>query len=515
MKSIHRSIVLGSVTALSIVTGVVNASAPAAQGGLIWIEFHDHMSPTLTLTAESSLAAFGPSEELVISTPGDDVIRIELVNDDASVDKGQVLRLRGILTVPYFGCKAVGGWSAYECQWIPRQVQADFSTVSVPTTVVMAEGTGVPLVFRGGSASDYVQGGAADDYILGNGGDDFLYGGRENDYLDGGPGDDYIEGEAGRDDMRGGTGSNSLDAADGVEDMRVDCGGLPKLLDFDEGLDKPTNCGDNPTPIPPAPIEPVDPPAAGEGNGTVDGVPTEVQTKPTGSDNKSVTIEAPQNNIFMNTGLWLGISPNPSPFPPIQFPQTLQEWFVAFPGLFPNSNLNVDIFSPSLVGPTAATRRAAAKPVESVAIRVNSAGVAEGNVPVPAGQQPGTFTVQFNAVLASGAAAQINLGVELTQATPDPDPGPDAAITIDSAKRGTGKTASTITVRGTALGLEGTGVTPRYRIQGAKKWATGKPVTVTAAGTYTWRLVTSKKVTLTTISGAIRSKPVTVAAVRR
>lgn len=515
MKSVRRSIVLGTVTALSIVTGVVTASAPAAQGGLIWIEFHDHVNPTLTLTAESSLAAFGPSEELVISTPGDGVVRIELVNDDSSVEKGPVLRLRGFLTVPYFGCKAVGGGSAYECQEIPRQVQADFSPVSVPTTVVMAEGTRVPLVFRGGSASDYVQGGDADDYVLGNGGDDFLYGGRENDYLDGGPGDDYIEGEAGRDDMRGGAGSNSLDAADGVADIRVDCGGLPKLLDFDEGLDKPTNCGDNPTPIPPGPVEPIDPPAAGQGSGTIDGVPTEVQTKPTGSDNKSVTIEAPQNQIFMNTGLWLGSSPIPSPFSPIQFPQTLQEWFVAFPGLFPNSNLNVDIFTQPNIGPTAATSRAAAKPIESVTIRVNSAGVAEGNVPVPAGQQPGTFTVQFNAVLASGAAAQINVGVNLTQATPDPDPGPDATITIDSAKRGAGKKAPTITVKGTALGLEGTAVTPRYRLQGAKKWTLGTPVTVTDNGSFTWRLSTPKKVRIMMVSGAIKSQAVQVAAVRR
>lgn len=515
MKSIRRAIVVGTVCALSMFTGVVTASAPAAQGGLIWIEFHDHMSPTLTLTAESSLAAFGPSEELVISTPGDGVVRIELVNDDSSVEKGPVFRLRGILTVTYFKCQMAGGWSAYECQVVPRQVQVDFSPASVPTTVVMAEGTRVPLLFQGGSGSDYVQGGDGDDYLVGGGGNDFLFGGPENDYLDGGLGDDYIEGEAGRDDMRGGAGSNSLDAADGVADRRVDCGGLPKLLDFDDGLDVPSNCGDNPTPIPPAPVEPVDPPAAGEGNGTVDGVPTEVQTTPTGSDNRSVTVQAPQNNIFMNTGLWLGTSSSPSPFQPVQFPQTLQEWFIAFPDLFPNSDLNVDIFRQLTIGPLSAESRAAAKPVESVSIRVNGAGVAEGNVPVPAGQQPGTFTVQFNAVLASGAAAQINVGVELTQATPDPDPGPDATIVIDSAKRGKGKKASTITVRGTALGLEGTAVTPRYRIQGAKKWTLGKPVTVTATGDYTWRVVASKKVTLTTISGAIRSQPVTVAAAKR
>ncbi|MGA1498641.1 MAG: hypothetical protein ACO38Y_12670, partial [Steroidobacteraceae bacterium] len=103
-----------------------------------------------------------------------------------------------------------------------------------------------------GSGSDYVQGGQSNDYLVGGGGNDSMFGGPGDDYLDGGAGDDYIEGEQGRDDMRGGSGSNSIDAADGIADIRVDCGGVPALLDFDKGLDKPTNCGDDPTPIPPA-----------------------------------------------------------------------------------------------------------------------------------------------------------------------------------------------------------------------------------------------------------------------
>lgn len=516
MKSVRRAVILGAVTALSIFTGAVTASAPAADGGLIWIELHDHKNPTLTLTAESSLAAFGPAEELVISTRDDSFVRIELVNDDSSAEKGPIFRFRGILTVPYFGCRSVGDWTTIECQVVPRQVQADFSTVSVPVTVVMAQGTRVPLVFRGGSGSDYVQGGDADDYVVGNGGNDFLYGGRENDYLDGGAGDDYIEGESGRDDMRGGGGSNSLDAADNAADLRVDCGGLPKFLDYDQDLDQLTNCGANPTPIPPAPLEPVDPPAPGQGNGTVDGVPTTVDVGSTGGDNKSVTITAPSNNIFMNTGLWLG-TPNTPSVP--TFPPLSNVWSFTMPNLYPNSLLDLSIWSGPLIGPTSrvsatetATRSGA---ISTTAIRVNAQGVAEGNVPVPAGQQPGNFIVQVNAVTASGAAATINVGVALTETTPDPDPGPDETIAIASASRGKGKKAATITVTGTTTGLAGTSITPRYRVEGAKSWKMGKPVAVADSGTFTWRLTTSKKVRIVMVSGAIKSQPVQVAAVRR
>lgn len=484
----------------------------SAQGGVV--EVHVLIdSRALDLVAAADLPAMGESEELQI-LPGVDAYQTRVRIYDALLDEpGRALlyamdpfcsptrQVTNELTCVHGGFD----WS---------YVRGFFAKAAGSTNIVMMDGMTMPLLFAGGSGPDYVVGASGSDDLRGGLGNDRLYGGLGDDILEGGAGDDYLEGEAGRDDMRGGAGSNSLEAADGIADVRVDCGGVPKLLDFDEGLDNLTNCGANPQPLPPSPLEPTDPPAAGEGNGTVDGVPTEVQTAPTGSDNRSVTIQAPQNNIIMNTGLWLGTSPGPGTAP-IQFPQTLQEWFIAFPNLFPNSYLNVDIFSPSIIGPTSATSRAAARPVESVTIRVNGAGVAEGNVPVPAGQQPGTFTVQFNAVLASGAAAQINVGVELTESTPDPDPGPEATIVIDSATRGTGKKASTITVSGTALGLEGTAVTPRYRIQGAKKWTLGKPVTVTATGTYTWRVVTSKKVALTTISGAIRSKPVTVAAARR
>lgn len=211
------------------------------------------------------------------------------------------------------------------------------------------EGTALSLTFIGGKGRDYVQGALGNDTLQGNGGSDRLYGGGGNVTLDGGPGDDYLEGEGGRDDMRGGPGSNSLDAVDGIADILVDCGGTPTLLDYDTDLDKPTNCGANPTPIPPAPVEPVNPPAPGEGNGTVDGVPVNVEVAPKEQDGAaSVAIRTgPWNPIFQSQLLWIGTSSTPPvpTFPPFpNFGLTVNE-------LFPFSNFEVSIFPPFTSGP--------------------------------------------------------------------------------------------------------------------------------------------------------------------
>ena len=515
MQLVRRSLVVATATALLLSPGVVMATAPSASEGVISVSLL--RDGTLELKGDATLAAFGAAEELVISNQGMD-LRVEMRDDESSSGAGRPILVAGNFMVAGFcSFEDKQGSSAITCEYSePPQVRVDFGAVTVATTVVMATVTTAPLAFNGGSGADYVQGAAGDDWIRGNGGNDFLYGGPGNDYLDGGLGDDYLEGEEGRDDMRGGSGSNSLEAADNTADVRVDCGGLPKLLDFDEGLDKPTNCGANPTPIPPAPLEPTDPPAPGQGNGTVDGVPTVVDVAPTGGDNKQTTITSPTNNIFMNTGLWFG-TPNGPPLP--TFPPLSTFWSFNMPNLYPGSLLDLSIWSAPPMGPTSAVSAARIAPrsdaISTTAIRVNAQGVAEGNAPVPGGQKPGNFIVQVNAVTASGAAATINVGVVLTETTPDPDPGPDESITIASATRGTGKKAATITVSGSSTGLAGTGITPRYRVQGAKKWRLGKPVTVAADGTFTWTLVTPKKVRIMLVSGAIKSTAVQVAAVKK
>ena len=401
-----------------------------------------------------------------------------------------------------------------------NQVRVDFGAVTVNTTVAMTGSSDVPLAFNGGSGRDYVQGGAADDWIRGNGGDDQLFGWLGDDYLDGGPGNDSVEGEEGRDDMRGGPGRDSIEAEDGIQDILVDCGGPPAYLNVDFGLDEPTNCSANPTPIPPAPIEPVDPPAPGQGNGSVDGAPVNVVVEPERedtrrcSDNYCTSVRVDKNNIL--TGLPFVEQPGSDPF--TAFPTLLPAFSMYMPNLSANSYLDASIWpiggvSNSSLSVMRATPRS--QPISMTAIRVNAQGVAEGDVPVPAGQQPGNFTLQVNAVLASGAAVTVNIGVALTQATPDPDPGPTQTIAIAKATRGKGKKAATITVTGTTTGLAGTSVTPRYRVQGAKKWTLGTPVTVAANGSFTGTVVTPKKVRIMVVSGAIKSQAVQVAAVRR
>ena len=515
MQNVRRSLVVATATVLALSTGAVTATAASASEGMISVSILP--DGTVELKADATLSAFGVAEELVFSNQAWQV-RVEMRDEESSSGAGRpILTAGNSLAAGFCDVKDERGRSVITCEYeVPPQVRVDFGAVTGATTVVMAEGTTAPLAFNGGSGADYVQGASGGDWIRGNGGADFLYGGAGDDYLDGGADDDYVEGEAGRDDMRGGGGSNSLDAADNAADLRVDCGGLPKLLDYDQDLDQLTNCGANPTPIPPAPLEPVDPPAPGQGNGTVDGVPTTVDVGSTGGDNKAVTITAPSNNIFMNTGLWLG-TPNTPSVP--TFPPLSNVWSFTMPNLYPNSLLDLSIWSGPLIGPTSrvsATEMAPrAQPISTTGIRVNAQGVAEGDIPVPAGQQPGNFIVQVNAVTASGAAATINVGVVLTETTPDPNPGPDETIAISSATRGKGKKAATITVTGTTTGLAGTSITPRYRVEGAKAWTMGKPVTVADSGTFTWRLTTSKKVRIMIVSGAIKSKAVQVAAVRR
>lgn len=399
----------------------------------------------------------------------------------------------------------------------PAVVSVDFLVATGPTNVAIMDNAALALTFRGSRGSDYVQGGAGNDQINGLGGADQLYGGPGNDLLDGGQGDDYLEGESGSDDMRGGAGSNSLDAADNLADVRVDCGGPPgPLFDFDADLDNPTNCGADPTPIPPAPVEPVDPPAPGQGDGTVDGVPVEVDVAPQAPDDtRSVTINTgPTNPIFQSQLLWLGTPSTPPvpTFPPFpNFDMTISE-------LFPLSIFDVSIFPPPpppTIGPVSARETSGRSgPLETLSLKADANGVATGKIPVPAGQAPGDYTLQLNGVTAAGAQMTVNVGVRLDTATPAPDPEPEESITI-TAKRGKGKQAKTITVRGTTAGLEGTAVTPRYRVQGAKKWTTVTPVLVSDSGTFTWKLSTPKKVRIQVSSGAIKSNGVQVAAVKK
>lgn len=391
---------------------------------------------------------------------------------------------------------------------------AAFQFAEGPVNFAVMDGAPLTVDFSGTLKSDYVQSGSGNDRIYGFDGNDRLFGGSGDDYIDGGLGDDVIEGEAGRDDMRGSSGSNSLDSADGIADIRVDCGGTPAFLDYDDNLDTPTNCGPNPTPIPPGPVEPIDPPAPGEGGGTVDGVPTVVQvTQDPASENRVRVTTGSQGPIF-NTGLlWIGAPSGPA-LP--TFPSDLSEVPIWMERFQPNSTTLTSIWSvggaPGISSRSGVQRVA---PLESVEIRVNAQGIAEGTIPIPRGQQPGNYVMQVNGITASGGQMSINVGVVLADETPGPEPVPDESIVIASATRGKGKQAATITVRGATTGLAGTAVSARYRLDRFKGWTTGASVTVEADGTYVLRVKTLKKVRIQVVAGAIRSPGVVVPAAKR
>lgn len=397
----------------------------------------------------------------------------------------------------------------------PASVSVDFAVASGPTNVAVMDNAPIALDFRGSSGVDYVQGGSGNDTLRGFSGNDLLFGGDGDDLIDGGSGNDYIEGEAGRDDMRGGSGRDTLEAADGIADVRVDCGGEPEELDFDRGKDVPVNCEGNPTPLPPAPVEPIDPPAPGEGDGTVDGAPTNVDVGPTGDDTKSVTISTgPLNPLFQSNLWWFG-TPSMPPVP--TFPPLFSFFEVNVNSVFPGSVFDISIFPPSpFAGPVQARSvQGRSGPVATESYTANANGVVRARVPIPRGMDPGDYTVQFNGITTSGAQMTVNVGVRLDQATPAPEPEPTETITITSAKRGKGKKAAVITVRGTTEGLSGTSVTPRYRVQGAKKWTTVKPVRVNDQGAFRFRVKTPKRVAIVVRSGAVSAQQVKVAAVTR
>lgn len=509
-----RRRILAMVSSVAVAVGTLVAVAPhASASGQISV-FGDSSS----LGMISRNISMGEEEFLQIletdRTQGTYTVRIwdESVGDDGGLGRPMLLAVSGCVPLNVASAEL-------ECTFNgpPGRMFVQFRHAAGPTNLAIMDDASIALDFIGSRGNDYVQGGGANDTLLGMGGNDLLFGGGGDDLLEGGPGDDYLEGESGNDDMRGGSGSNSLDAADGQVDV-VDCGGVPAVLDFDKGKDEVRNCGENPTPIPPAPIEPEDPPAPGEGDGTVDGVPTDVDVGPTGDDNKSVTISTgPQNPLFQSNLWWFG-TPSSPPVP--TFPPS-QAFTMTISPVFPNSVFDLSIFPPPPLPPdcgavciaAAVEQRAGAIATESYTADAN--GVVRASVPIPGGLAKGDYTLQFNGITASGAQMSVNVGVRLDQATPDPQPEPEESITIDKAKRGKGKKAAVITIRGTTVGLAGTSVTPRYRVRGAKKWKIAAPVTVSDSGTFSTKITSRKQVTIQVRSGAVKSTSVKVAAAKR
>jgi Ca2+-binding RTX toxin-like protein len=88
--------------------------------------------------------------------------------------------------------------------------------------------------------ADLISGGGGSDTLFGYGGADLLIGGRGNDSIEA----KEIAGHPpGEDTVKGGRGSDTIYANDDVKDT-IDCGPGHDLVQFDQGLDKLTNCED-------------------------------------------------------------------------------------------------------------------------------------------------------------------------------------------------------------------------------------------------------------------------------
>lgn len=488
----RRDLVIAST--LSLVAGVGLAAAPkatAADSGSLEIAWSAPSS--LRISATAGLPDFAAAEELTIESTSPTRITVSIVDELSDSGLGRPL-LYG--SVP--GCPTIPQ-SAPVAQWdctLPRSI--GFATVDLTRATTYTQTVirgSMPLVFNGGTGRDDVYGGAGDDDVYGYDGNDRLYGGAGDDRLVGGPGDDYLEGESGLDEMQGGSGTNSIDAADGQSDA-VDCGGTPPaLLDFDKRLDAVINCGFDPAPVPPAPLEPVDPPANGEGQALIDGRPTDIRTA---IGPNSTELSNPVFNMIISTLF------NALLYIQIVFSLYLKKM---------KANAQVDTYlfpdgsDSEIKGRGLGDARAI--PVDSLTADA-SGNVNADNLRLPPGLKAGNYTLQVTGTLASGAQAIVNLGVTVAEDVPGPTPEP--TIAVASAKRGKGKKAATITVQGMTEGLAGSALTPRFQIQGKKGFATANPVTVAANGSFVWRLKSPKKTRIYFQAGAVRSSTVTVAA---
>ena len=400
----------------------------------------------------------------------------------------------------------------------PTQVQIDFQDIAGNTLIAMVNdvtrGEPVGMLVRGGNGRDEMYGGAGPDYLFGVGGNDSLFGGGGDDFLVGGPGDDYIEGEEGFDEIQGGSGSNSIDAADNAAD-EVDCGGLPAFLDYDRNVDTLRNCGSDPVPVPPAPVEPQDPPAPGVFYALVDG--QQVSLEPITSTDGARSFLLPcglAGCMTPTTIAFFGIDDRPGYIWAMLRIVRAQIMNVAR-----NTKVSYYLYRTYRTSEPVSTAQRAqgvstASAVPLATFTADEQGRVDGEISLPAGTEAGEYTLQLNAVNSAGAQVSVNLGVTLPEAIPQPDPEPEASIEVSSAKRGKGRKAAVITVRGTVQPAD-SAVQARYRVKGAKKWTVSDPISPAVDGTFVWRLKTPKQVRIVMASSQARSTPVKIAAAKR
>lgn len=517
---------LAGIGALALVGGTIVAPPVSASAAPLILSAIGSEGQNLQVAAEAGFSGLLPNEFIEFAQLNSNEFVIGVRQDtDVDTTDGRPL----LFADPSSLCQPKGVASVeLSCRTNPirstQELRVDMSQLTGYMQFVMIEtkvASPISLNFMGGSGVDEVYAGSGNDSIQGGAGADLLFGGPGDDLIVGGPGNDLIEGESGRDDMRGGSGRNRIDAADGIADLLVDCGGVPEFLDFDKGKDVPVNCADGPVPVPPAPVTPSDPVPPGEADGTVDGqhVPVEVPRPQSPTDPVGGKVVSFKPMIFSCSLKWVRRSPSEGDqgslvpgFPALAIDQRVPTFDWNWATLLPGSQMNLSVFPGEPNVEPVSAQSSVGIPLAS--LRANAQGVVNGPVPVPQGQLAGNYILQVNGITADSLGFTVNLGVLLTQDTPAPEPGPDESINIISAKRGKGKNAAVIKLQGATTGLTGTSVTPRYRIQG-KKWLQARPLRVTDNGSFRWRLKTTKSVRIVVTSGAIKSTTVKVAAVRK
>lgn len=135
-------------------------------------------------------------------------------------------------------------------------------------------------------------------------------------------------------------------------------------------------------------------------------------------------------------------------------------------------------------------------------VDVTTGGDGYADVTVVAGAR-GTFTV--SAALIAAPSVVGSLVVTVTTA-----PRPEASISI-TGTRGTVSKKKGVIVTGRTFGLaDRARVVPRYKFAGDKRFTAAKAIAVTATGTFTWRRVAPKSITVYVTSGKTTSNQITV-----
>lgn len=481
MKPATKSPAPAIVVALTITLGALATAAPSwadtsvqpartANSITVDVSFFGG-DPIITLRGTPDMAGFDVAEELLIRAGYEDpsVRTLEFIIIDGPARLVAISSLCSPMADQPTGvaCRVQnlgGSWPS---------VTVDFTGIgAVATTTAVETNSPIPLRFLGGPGPDYVQGGPVRDVIRGNGGDDDLFGGPGDDVIYGGPGADLIDGEGGRDSLYGGPGLDTLIAREvpgpQVPDF-VDCGGEFKEIDFEPGVDVLSDCGADPQPLPPDPVE--EPVAEGQATVEVDGETRSVETIVDSVGNR-VTVVWPDANQRVQVPLTFGgtatISFEGSGFLP---GQAVYVWMFSTPVFL----------GEVMVGP----------------------GVTTAQLRIPASVPAGPHTLQVRGRTGPGTQVTMNIGVEV--AAP-------AASMVITGTRGTGKNRARVFLSGETTGLVGQRVTPRFQFRGQSGFETGlaRPE-VRANGTFSWQRKAGKTIRVFFEAGSLQSDRVTIA----